>query len=202
MFAQGQNQLMSSWDCVSLVKKNTEVCLESLQDVGTRVTGCRSCGICERRLCRGGKLQRQLQRNKMPSSSFLPSSQLCQCLLPNGHDQKQSAKEPIRWFAEPSFPKRWEQGRCSGHLTCALIQGSALKRAPRLVLMLPCQLPWNFNLKTESHTFISHSPCKMMWLVSQTGTRRGRSEADSQEENARAAVCQLLSSKFITTWVS
>lgn len=30
-----------------------------------------------------------------------------------------------------------------------------------------------------------------MWLVSQTGARRGTDEADSQEENARAAVCQI-----------
>lgn len=125
------------WDCVSLVK-TIEVCLKSLQDVGPRVTSCCSCGIYERMLCRCGKLQRQLQwqRNKMPVSSFLPSSQLCQCLLPNGQKQKQRAKEPIMVFAGPAFPICWEHDHCHGHPTCALTQGSTLKRA--LGFMLPC----------------------------------------------------------------
>lgn len=34
-----------------------------------------------------------------------------------------------------------------------------------------------------------------MWPVSQTGAWRGMNEADSQEKNARAAMCQIASLK-------
>lgn len=53
-------------------------------------------------------------------SSFLPSGQLCQGLLPGEQSQKQTAEE----FAGSSFPDA-ERTASSlrGHLTCAVTQG-------------------------------------------------------------------------------
>lgn len=61
----------------------------------------------------------------MPSSSFLPSSELCQCRLPNG----QSAKEPIKGLAGPSFPNAESIAEATGTL---------LVQEPFAWFILPC----------------------------------------------------------------
>lgn len=81
-------------------------------------------------------------------------------------------------------------------------------RAPPLKEPCACfnaplsSLPWDFNLKTESHTFILHSPCKLCDWSHRPEHGRAWMKQTAKRKMPELPCAKLLSSKFIATWMS
>lgn len=187
------------WEHVSLVK-TTEVWLESLQDAGTGVTVCCSCWICEKMIFPvvGSFRDSCSRRGRKRSLPFCPLGSSVRVSYPVSITRSQQQRSL-------QGPAPQEAGRTSGSihwLSIALSPRAPPLKQPCAWFNVPLSPPWSFNLKTESRTFILHSPCKLCGWSHRPEHGGARMKQTAKRKMPELPYAKLLSSKFITTWMS